>query len=105
MERKITAEQKEWEKKMERKSAVETGLVYFEAVIKSLERELEETKNYRAKWAGQVGKVSDNVDDRGDQNLANYILWNVHRVEQINLHSEKAVRAVGRISKAFNVEV
>lgn len=62
MERKITAEQKEMERKWEKRSAVETGLV-------------------------------------------NYILWNVDRVEQINLHSEKAVRAVGKISKAFNVEV
>jgi len=54
MERKITAEQKEMERKWEKRSAVETGLVYFEEVIKSLERELERNEKLQGKM-GRAG--------------------------------------------------
>lgn len=92
------------EKKMnnyEREWAIDAAKDYFSELEATLIQELEEVRRNRQRFEKVLDENKD--AEKPDPVIAQYIEWNIHHVQQINLHHEKGVRAAVKLALAFDL--
>jgi len=88
------------------KAAIKSGDDYFEHLLNSLKGQIDDVKRNKKHWKDAVKKKTypDGKQIRKEI-IVQQIEWTVHSMDQLNKNTDKAMTAIIRLTKAFNIDL